>query len=74
MPFSWQPDYYWVLSGNKMPRHFFLPIGTDSNCHRSAPKGSGPSLIFLLSIFLGHTEVVKFLIEGCKVNPFAKDR
>ncbi|XP_031205823.1 glutaminase liver isoform, mitochondrial isoform X3 [Mastomys coucha] len=31
-------------------------------------------LIFLLSIFLGHIEVVKFLIEACKVNPFVKDR
>lgn len=31
-------------------------------------------LIFLLLIFLGHIEVVKFLIEACKVNPFVKDR
>lgn len=31
-------------------------------------------LIFLLLVFLGHTEVVKFLIEACKVNPFVKDR
>lgn len=25
-------------------------------------------------MFLGHIEVVKFLIEACKVNPFVKDR
>lgn len=31
-------------------------------------------LILLLLILLGHIEVVKFLIEACKVNPFVKDR
>lgn len=48
---------------------------------QSSHQGSTPKvqnlphdLILLPPIFLGHIDVVKFLIEACKVNPFVKDR
>lgn len=54
-------------------------LGLDSSCQRTLllliPNSSGLyPLILLLLLFLGHIEVVKFLIEACKVNPFVKDR
>lgn len=38
--------------------------------------GHGADVIYahVRSFFLGHTEVVRFLLEACKVNPVPRDR
>lgn len=65
-----------MLQGTKWEEAFSVPLLVKTSVTKCLHQRVQDLclLIFLLPVFLGHIEVVKFLIEACKVNPFAKDR